>query len=69
LLSDNLRALNLTKKMGFKLEYLSDGTVKGVLDLKEEMLRTKCPEPEKAKPPSETKKKEKSILEKPEKEA
>ena len=38
------RALNLTKKMGFKLEYLKDGTVKGVLDLKEENF-DKCPEP------------------------
>jgi acetyltransferase len=34
MLRDNYRALSLTKKMGFNLEYLSDGTVKGVLDLK-----------------------------------
>jgi acetyltransferase len=45
MLSDNQRALNLTKKMGFKLEYLKDGTIKGVLVLKEEMLSDKCPEP------------------------
>jgi acetyltransferase len=44
MLPDNYRALNLTKKMGFKLEYLSDGTVKGILDLKEEILEARCPE-------------------------
>jgi acetyltransferase len=38
MLSDNYRALSLTKKMGFNLEYLSDGTVKGVLDLREEIF-------------------------------
>jgi acetyltransferase len=48
MLPDNQRALTLTKKMGFKLEYLSDGTVKGVLDLKEEVLKDGCPEPAKA---------------------
>ena len=53
MLSDNRRALNLTKKMGFKLEYLSDGTVKGVLDLKEEMRSAKCPEPASSKQPPE----------------
>jgi acetyltransferase len=63
MLPDNQRALNLTKKMGFKLEYLGDGTVKGVLDLKEEMVSAKCPEP----PPKE--KKEKPTPEKPEKDA
>ena len=44
MLPDNYRALNLTKKMGFKLEYLGDGTVKGILDLKEELLEVQCPE-------------------------
>ncbi|MEM3377850.1 MAG: GNAT family N-acetyltransferase [Candidatus Bathyarchaeia archaeon] len=34
MLPDNKRALSLTQKMGFTLEYLSDGTVKGVLNLK-----------------------------------
>ena len=34
MLRDNYRAISLTKKMGFNIEYLSDGTVKGVLDLK-----------------------------------
>ncbi len=42
MLPDNRRALNLTKKMGFKHEYLADGTVKGTLDLRDEMLREKC---------------------------
>jgi acetyltransferase len=60
MLSDNYRALNLTKKMGFKLEYLDDGTVKGILDLKEEIFEARCreleslqevPEAEKQKAP------------------
>ena len=34
MLPDNYRALSTNKKMGFNLEYLSDGTVKGALDLK-----------------------------------
>ena len=42
MLPDNYRALNLTKKMGFNLEYLSDGTVKGVLDLKNEDVDVRC---------------------------
>jgi acetyltransferase len=42
MLPDNYRALSLTKKMGFNLEYLSDGTVKGVLDLREEILEDRC---------------------------
>jgi len=45
MLPDNQRALSLTKKMGFKLEYLSDGTIKGTLNLKEELLEA-CPIPE-----------------------
>jgi acetyltransferase len=43
MLTDNNRAQNLTKKLGFKLEYMSDGTVKGILDLKEEVLGDSCP--------------------------
>jgi acetyltransferase len=42
MLQDNYRALSLTKKMGFDLEYLKDGTVKGILDLKEEMPEEAC---------------------------
>ena len=42
MLPDNYRALNLTKKTGFNLEYLSDGTVKGVLDLKNEDVDVRC---------------------------
>jgi acetyltransferase len=42
MLPDNYRALSLTKKMGFNLEYLSDGTVKGVLDLREEIFEDRC---------------------------
>ncbi|MDH7476777.1 MAG: bifunctional acetate--CoA ligase family protein/GNAT family N-acetyltransferase [Candidatus Bathyarchaeota archaeon] len=36
MLPDNHRAINLTKKMGFTLKYQEDGTVKGILNLKEE---------------------------------
>jgi acetyltransferase len=38
MLADNYQAIGLMKKMGFILEYLSDGTVKGTLNLKEEEL-------------------------------
>lgn len=46
MLLDNYRALSLTKKMGFNLEYLSDGTVKGVLDLKNEDADVRCIRPQ-----------------------
>jgi hypothetical protein len=36
MLPDNYRAINLTRKMGFELKYMEDGTVKGILNLKEE---------------------------------
>jgi len=36
MLSDNSRAIDLFEKMGFTIKYLSDGTVKGTLNLKEE---------------------------------
>jgi acetyltransferase len=42
MLPDNYRALSLTKKMGFDIEYLSDGTVKGSLTLKEELSDQRC---------------------------
>jgi acetyltransferase len=45
MLPDNYRALTLTKKMGFDIEYLSDGTVKGVLSLKEELPDQRCLQP------------------------
>ncbi|TRO44228.1 GNAT family N-acetyltransferase, partial [Candidatus Bathyarchaeota archaeon] len=45
MLPDNYRALSLTKKMGFNLEYLNDGTVKGVLDLREEILEERSIRP------------------------
>jgi acetyltransferase len=45
MLSDNHRALSLTKKMGFNFEYLSDGTVKGVLDLKNMDVDGRCLRP------------------------
>jgi acetyltransferase len=53
MLQDNYRALSLTKKMGFAIEYLSDGTVKGTLNLKNEDLDLRClkklPEPPQVK--------------------
>jgi acetyltransferase len=36
MLTDNYRAMNLMKKMGFKLNYTEDGNVTGILDLKKE---------------------------------
>ena len=42
MLPDNYRALTLTKKMGFQLEYLKDGSVKGTLSLKEEITTDVC---------------------------
>ena len=42
MLRDNYRALSLTRKMGFNFEYLSDGTVKGVLDLKNMEVDGRC---------------------------
>jgi hypothetical protein len=45
MLRDNYRALSLTKKMGFNLEHLSDGTVKGVLDLKNMDADGRCLRP------------------------
>ena len=56
MLLDNYRAISLTKKMGFKLEYSDDGTVKGVLDLKEEGLYANCPKFENLQEISETEK-------------
>jgi acetyltransferase len=44
MLIDNYRAMSLTKKMGFCLEYLKDGTVKGTLDLNEEISEGQHPE-------------------------
>jgi acetyltransferase len=60
MLPDNYRALNLTKKMGFKLEYLDDGTVKGILDLKEE---ARCPELKNTKGLASAEKHETSVSE------
>jgi acetyltransferase len=53
MLQDNYRAISLTKKMGFAIEYLSDGTVKATLDLKSEDVCLPKALPE---PPSEERK-------------
>ncbi|MGA3290701.1 MAG: acetate--CoA ligase alpha subunit [Candidatus Bathyarchaeia archaeon] len=45
MLRDNNRALSLTKSMGFNLEYLNDGTVKGVIDLKNMDVDGRCLRP------------------------
>jgi len=57
MLPDNYRALSLTKKMGFDIEYLSDGTVKGTLSLKEDMPDERCSilKNQTEAPPEETK--------------
>lgn len=46
ILPDNHKALNLTKKIGFKLEYLNDGTVKATLNLKNETPNEKYRKPQ-----------------------
>ncbi len=66
MLPDNYRALTLTKKMGFTIEYLSDGTVKGVLDLKAEDLDDKCHTQPKPQDKSEEKVQEKILTKKEE---
>jgi acetyltransferase len=63
MLPDNYRALNLAKKMGFQIEYLSDGTVKGALNLKEETTLVECPQPKNNPLALETEKKVKSAKE------
>jgi RimJ/RimL family protein N-acetyltransferase len=70
MLPDNYRALSLTKKMGFNIDYLSDGTVKATLDLKNEDIDTRCPlilpEPPKELPKQELAvSEEKKIVQKP----
>jgi acetyltransferase len=55
MLQDNYRALSLAKKMGFTLEYLTDGTVKATLNLKEEDIDFRC-KLLKASEPAQTKK-------------
>lgn len=41
MMSDNSKALVITKKMGFKLEHLNNGLVKGILNIKEETFDQK----------------------------
>ncbi|RLI28220.1 hypothetical protein DRO50_03360, partial [Candidatus Bathyarchaeota archaeon] len=52
MLPDNTRAINLMKNMGFTLTYQKDGTVKAVLNLKEELepLSTEKEKTEKTAP-------------------
>jgi acetyltransferase len=56
MLQDNYRAISLTKKMGFAIEYLSDGTVKGNLDLLGEDSDISCLQKLLPEPPTEEKK-------------
>jgi acetyltransferase len=51
ILQDNYRALSLSKKMGFKIEYLNDGTVKTELNLKEEDIDFRCIQQKLPEPP------------------
>ncbi len=53
MLQDNYRAISLTKKMGFGIEYLSDGTVKGTLDLRGEDVDFRCLQKSLPEPPTE----------------
>lgn len=66
MLPDNYRALSLTKKMGFALEYPNDGTVKGVLNLKEENGEAPCQPIRKLSNKSEITEQEKVMLKKKE---
>jgi acetyltransferase len=50
MLPDNYRALSLTKKMGFDIECLSDGTIKGTVNLKDEFPAEICPVPPASEP-------------------
>ena len=68
MLTDNYRALTLTKKMGFNLEYLSDGTVKGTLDLKSEdsnVCKQKASQIDKEKPVAQASKPKNKVQEQP----
>src|SRR5665647_1795378 len=51
ILQDNYRALSLTKKMGFSIEYLTDGTVKATLNLKGEDIDFRCAQLKLPEPP------------------
>jgi acetyltransferase len=53
MLPDNYRALTLTKKMGFNIEYLGDGTVKATLNLKDEDIDFRCIKQALPEPPQE----------------
>lgn len=53
MLQDNYRAISLTKKMGFTIEYQSDGTVKGTLDLKNEDADFRCIQKQLSEPSTE----------------
>ena len=53
MLPDNYRALTLTKKMGFNIEYLGDGTVKATLNLKDEDIDFRCINQALPEPPQE----------------
>jgi acetyltransferase len=54
IMQDNYRALSLTKKMGFNIEYLTDGTVKATLNLKEEDIDFRCAQLKLPEPPTVT---------------
>jgi acetyltransferase len=53
ILQDNYRALSLAKKMGFNIEYLTDGTVKAALSLKDEDIDFRCTPVRLPEPPKE----------------
>ena len=63
ILPDNHKALNLTKKLGFKLEYLNDGIVKATLNLKDETPNEKYHKPKQTTKTTllQTKKKQRKI--------
>jgi hypothetical protein len=48
MLPENRKAIELMRNLGFKLKYMEDGTIRGILSLKEEEQPT-IPAEEKAK--------------------
>ena len=64
MLSDNYQAINLTKKMGFTLQSQEDGTVKGVLNLKEEKLSIEVADVESFSRSERKEEKQQNMLEK-----
>jgi acetyltransferase len=69
MLPDNIRAINLMRKMGFTITYMNDGTVKGTLDLKQEDEAFVCPIPPQQEQPKIQEPKSEPLSQEPKPEA